>query len=124
MDGILKTHGQMLIMTSNHPEKLDPALVDSERIHRKFEFKLASKKQLIDLCQNVIQYKPELEEVEKFAEYSISPAAIVSQFKRHKREPKVAVKMVVEESISVMRGESKESSLRGIRLDPETKKTV
>jgi AAA+ superfamily predicted ATPase len=124
MDGILKTHGQMLIMTSNHPEKLDPALVDSERIHRKFEFKLASKKQLIDLCQNVIQYKPDLAEVENFVEYAISPAAIVSQFKRHKREPKIAVKMVVEESISVMRGETKESSLRGIRLDPETKKTV
>ena len=124
MDGILKVHGQMMIITSNHPEKLDPALIDSERIHRQFEFKLASRKQFVELCQNVIQYKPESSEVENFVEYTISPATIVSQFKRHKREPQVAVKMVVSESIAVSKGESKESSVRGIRLDLETKKTV
>lgn len=124
MDGILKVHGQALIITSNHPEDLDPALIDAERIHRRFEFKLASRQQFVELCQNVVQYKPDPSEVEDFVEYSISPAAIVGKFTLCKRDPQTAIKMAVNESILVSKGKKKETSVRGIRLDAETKKTL
>jgi hypothetical protein len=39
MDGVLEMTGRMLIMTTNHPEKLDPALIRPGRIDMKVHFK-------------------------------------------------------------------------------------
>merc|ERR1719410_800686 len=35
LDGVVDTPGRILIMTSNHPEKLDPALIRPGRIDKK-----------------------------------------------------------------------------------------
>jgi ATP-dependent 26S proteasome regulatory subunit len=35
LDGVVDTPGRIIILTSNHPEKLDPALVRPGRINRK-----------------------------------------------------------------------------------------
>jgi SpoVK/Ycf46/Vps4 family AAA+-type ATPase len=35
LDGVVDTPGRLIIMTSNHPEKLDPALIRPGRINRK-----------------------------------------------------------------------------------------
>ncbi len=42
-EGVNSTEGRLIIMTTNHPEKLDPALYRAGRIKRKFEFSYASK---------------------------------------------------------------------------------
>lgn len=49
IDGVATHEGRVLIMTSNHPEKLDPALVRPGRVDRKIEFKLAMKEQIREL---------------------------------------------------------------------------
>lgn len=41
-DGLVATEGRILIYTSNHPEKLDPALVRAGRIDRHFRFTLGT----------------------------------------------------------------------------------
>lgn len=43
IDGVNAAEGRLLIMTTNHPEKLDPALYRAGRIERKFELGYASK---------------------------------------------------------------------------------
>jgi mitochondrial chaperone BCS1 len=42
LDGIVAKEGRILIMTSNHPERLDPALIRPGRVDRRVEFGLAS----------------------------------------------------------------------------------
>ena len=38
LDGVVDSPGRIIVMTSNHPEKLDPALIRPGRIDRKIEF--------------------------------------------------------------------------------------
>nr|POE87592.1 putative mitochondrial chaperone bcs1-b [Quercus suber] len=49
IDGVATHEGRVLIMTSNHPEKLDPALVRPGRVDRKIGFRLAMKTQIREL---------------------------------------------------------------------------
>ena len=49
IDGVATHEGRVLIMTTNHPEKLDAALVRPGRVDRRVEFKLAKKEQIREL---------------------------------------------------------------------------
>ena len=49
IDGVATHEGRVLIMTTNHPEKLDAALIRPGRVDRKVEFKLAMKEQIREL---------------------------------------------------------------------------
>lgn len=49
LDGVGSQEGKLLFMTTNHIEKIDPALIRPGRCDVKIEFKRASKKQLKDL---------------------------------------------------------------------------
>ena len=49
IDGVATAEGRILIMTTNYPDKLDPALTRPGRIDMRIEFKLASKQQIKEL---------------------------------------------------------------------------
>ncbi|EWC44231.1 hypothetical protein DRE_01057 [Drechslerella stenobrocha 248] len=49
IDGVGSHEGRILIMTTNHPEKLDPALTRSGRVDLTIEFKFATKAQFMEL---------------------------------------------------------------------------
>jgi len=49
IDGVATHEGRCLIMTTNHPEQLDAALVRPGRVDRKVEFRLAMKQQVREL---------------------------------------------------------------------------
>lgn len=49
IDGVATHEGRVLIMTTNHPEMLDAALVRPGRVDRKVEFRLAMKEQVREL---------------------------------------------------------------------------
>ena len=49
IDGVASHEGRVLIMTTNHPEKLDAALVRPGRVDRKVEFKMAMQEQVREL---------------------------------------------------------------------------
>jgi chaperone BCS1 len=49
IDGVASAEGRVLIMTTNHPEKLDAALVRPGRIDRKVEFRRARTEQIAEL---------------------------------------------------------------------------
>jgi chaperone BCS1 len=82
LDGIIELHGVMIIMTTNHPEKIDEALIRPGRFDFKYEFKKASKKTV----KEMIQFKFDLtnEEMDKYMEHMnikdemLSPAEVQS----------------------------------------------
>lgn len=49
IDGVASHEGRVLIMTTNHPEKLDAALIRPGRVDRKVEFTLAGQDQIQEL---------------------------------------------------------------------------
>ena len=49
IDGVATHEGRVLIMTTNHPEKLDSALVRPGRVDRRIGFRLAMKEQIQEL---------------------------------------------------------------------------
>jgi len=52
LDGLLSTDGVLTVMTTNHPELLDPALIRAGRIDRKFEFKKPEEEEFIAMFQS------------------------------------------------------------------------
>lgn len=105
LDGVFHNHGQIMIMTSNYPEKLDVALIGPERIHRKFEFKLADQQQLSDLYFNFFNLTADKDLVSLFVDGVISPAQITTEFVMNKRSPENGLRTVVEQSILASKGE-------------------
>lgn len=49
LDGIIELHGVMIIMTTNYPDKIDPALIRPGRFDFKHEFKKATKKIILEM---------------------------------------------------------------------------
>lgn len=49
LDGVVDTPGRLLVMTSNHPEKLDPALIRPGRIDKMFHLNYMVGEQELDL---------------------------------------------------------------------------
>ena len=49
IDGVASHEGRVLVMTTNHPEKLDPALIRPGRVDMRVEFGLASRHQIEEI---------------------------------------------------------------------------
>ncbi len=53
MDGLTAPEGVVIIMTTNHPELLDPALLRPGRVDVRIDFREATKEQLEKMCQRL-----------------------------------------------------------------------
>lgn len=94
LDGIASPTAQIFILTTNYPDKLDPALIRSGRVDMHLHFPKASEEQLIKIFKN---FYPEAEEgfAEKFAKnvlqsfsnHGVSMAAIQQHFIRNMCAP-------------------------------------
>ncbi|KAB8071098.1 BCS1 N terminal-domain-containing protein [Aspergillus leporis] len=58
IDGVAAQEGRVLIMTTNHPEHLDPALVRPGRVDYQIEFKLANRDLMMQMFQNLFRDAP------------------------------------------------------------------
>ena len=80
LDGIIELHGIMVIMTSNHPEKIDSAVLREGRFDFKHEFKKASQSIVKEMLQHNFQLTGA--EMDKYVniynikDYVLSPAKI------------------------------------------------
>lgn len=64
IDGVASAEGRVLIMTTNHPEKLDAALVRPGRVDRKVEFQLAMKEQISELFVRMYAASDQVPDIE------------------------------------------------------------
>lgn len=65
IDGVASHEGRVLVMTTNHPEKLDDALIRPGRVDMQVEFKLASHAQIREIFVRMYS-REEDNEVEKY----------------------------------------------------------
>ncbi|KAK6860970.1 mitochondrial chaperone bcs1 [Apiospora arundinis] len=127
LDGVSAQEGRILVMTSNHPEHLDEALIRPGRVDLKIELPLADStvaKELFcmvfkqaenDICD---PERPVLdgETVEGLAKQfssrvpanTVSPAAIQSFLVQHKDNPRFAIKEVDKWVTAATKGKNKD----------------
>ncbi len=100
IDGVFSCHGRILIMTTNHPEVLDNALVRPGRIDCKFLFDNCNKKQIGELYEmffnQPINEKHNIQ-LNKYENINYSPAHITSIFLRYRNEPDIVLEKLDEE---------------------------
>lgn len=99
LDGVASAEECITFMTTNHPEKLDPALMRPGRIDFKILVDNATKHQVREMFMRF--YENEIELCEEFMEKytsldmkSISTAQLQGLFVYNKRDPKSAIKMI------------------------------
>ena len=95
IDGLFSSHGRILIMTTNHPEVLDSALIRPGRIDCKFLFDNCDGEQIGKLFE--MFFNQELSECNKMQleklklNKNYSPAHITSIFLRYRNNPEIAL---------------------------------
>ena len=79
LDGIIELYGIMIIITTNHPDKIDEALIRPGRIDFKYEFKKLTKDMVINMLklkfdlesENILKYKNKIDLID---DYILTPA--------------------------------------------------
>jgi chaperone BCS1 len=122
LDGVTSQEGRILIMTTNHIEHLDDALIRPGRVDRKVFFRLADKKMSSQLFRTIFKQTPEdhrsperkiddetiemlaNEFAAKMPEQVFSPAEILSFLLDRKKSPADAVADVTEWVVQTKEG--------------------
>lgn len=80
LDGIRETPGRIIIMTTNHPEKIDPALLRPGRIDMMVNFGLASLPTIIKIYKQIFDEDLDEEYYPKIKSNHFSPAEIYNMY--------------------------------------------
>lgn len=103
LDGILETPGRIIILTTNHPEKLDSALVRPGRIDLDIHFNRCSRETIVEL---VIKFYESIDETSKewcnflsklgqLDEYMLTPAEVNKIIFNYYNEPNLAFSEII-----------------------------
>jgi AAA+ superfamily predicted ATPase len=91
LDGVFACNGRMLIMTTNHPEVLDSALIRPGRVDSKYLFDNCNKDQIKGLYEMFFNQAADNDQINKIINDEYSPAHITSVFLRYRNNPKEAL---------------------------------
>jgi ATP-dependent Zn protease len=83
-DGIKETPGRIMIMSSNHYEKLDPALIRPGRIDITLELTKASHNTISELYKHLFNEEIDCKKLAHIKEYHFSPAELINIYISHK----------------------------------------
>jgi AAA+ superfamily predicted ATPase len=92
IDGVFTCHGRILIMTTNHPEVLDSALIRPGRVDSKYLFSNCNKEQIRGLYEMFFNSFADEEQLKTIRNDEYSPAHITSVFLRYRNSHEEALK--------------------------------
>jgi hypothetical protein len=103
LDGILETPGRIIILTTNHPEKLDSALVRPGRIDINVHFSSCSNETIMDLVTNfyeTIDQKSNewlafIKCLKGFNDYLLTPAEVNRIIFNYNHDPVLAYEKII-----------------------------
>lgn len=101
IDGVFSNHGRILIMTTNHPDVLDDALIRPGRIDCKYLFDNCDANQIKDLYMMFFNKYPSDNALNGIKNYMYSPAHISSIFLQYRNEPEESLKHLDDENTKV-----------------------
>ncbi|CAO3643918.1 unnamed protein product [Cunninghamella blakesleeana] len=96
LDGVASAEERIIFLTTNHIEKLDPALIRPGRVDMKVQLGDATESQIRGMFSRFYQDKPELVDdfLEKVKGKSLSTAGLQGHFVYFKDQPEDAIKHV------------------------------
>lgn len=94
-DGIRETPGRILIITSNHYDRLDPALTRPGRIDIEMEMTKLSKKTLSEIYFHLYKKNIPLKQLNQIEDYKWSPAEIINLYSQNKENPSEFLKKII-----------------------------
>lgn len=98
LDGVLETPGRILIMTTNYPDKLDKALIRPGRVDLIVNFQKTTRDTIIQMYQHFYDLASVDEsQFSEIDDYHYSPAEVNQVFFKYIREPKEALRALVNE---------------------------
>ena len=88
LNGVAEQYNKIFIMTTNHKERLDPALIRKGRIDMEIEFKNADLDQLKQIYERFYKsaWTSELAEQIAYKPESLSPADIIAIAQRYGKD--------------------------------------
>jgi hypothetical protein len=94
-DGIEEHTGRILIISSNHYNKLDPALIRPGRIDITLEMKKTSHPIIKEIYEHFYEEPINLELLTQIKEYYYSPAELINLYILHKNEPSLFITKLI-----------------------------
>jgi len=91
IDGFDNHHGRIMIMTANHPDTLDDALIRPGRVDSKYLFDKCDKEQIKELFQMFFEIEVDEKKLENISPEKYTPAHIASVFLRYRNNPEDAL---------------------------------
>ena len=95
LDGVLEMNGRMLIMTTNHLEKLDPALIRPGRVDTSLEFKRCNQEVIAEFFATFFG-KDSCLDMKNVKDGVWTPAEIVQICVNHRNDYQLAMKKIYE----------------------------
>jgi ATP-dependent 26S proteasome regulatory subunit len=106
-DGVMETPGRIIIMTSNHPEKLDHALIRPGRIDVIAKFEKCDHATMIEMIEFFYDFKLSEEEKSQITESvpprHLSPAQVSKIMFENFSDYKTAIVAMIEQSLLEMK---------------------
>jgi chaperone BCS1 len=100
LDGIRETPGRILVISSNHYDKLDPALVRPGRIDITHELSNASHNTISEMYSHLFNNKIDEKELMKIRENFYSPAELINIYVSNKNEKSFLKRLALNKKIS------------------------
>ena len=100
IDGLKNNHGMILIMTTNHPEHLDKALIRDGRIDERLLFDYCDHEQIFKMFRNFyngnleVEYK-DIQELD-ITTRKLAPCNVENAMKKHYKDSTKAYQYLVE----------------------------
>merc|ERR1712045_111743 len=93
-DGVLEMNGRMMVMTTNHLEKLDPALIRPGRVNLSLEFKRCNKQAIGEFFETFFPNIPL--DMEHVQDGVWTPAEVAQICINHQDDVELAIKKIYE----------------------------
>jgi hypothetical protein len=94
LDGILETPGRIMIMTTNHPERLDPALVRPGRIDLMVNFKKCSSEDIQEIYEGITEMKVNDRLLKELPDDFYSAAEVTQKIFENFENPEEAIQKI------------------------------
>ena len=91
-DGVMEMPGRMMVITTNHPEELDKALIRPGRIDLNLEFGKCTSRDVVDIYKNFYNKEVELEAEKEILDGVWTPAEVMQIFLNNIHQPEKGLK--------------------------------
>jgi chaperone BCS1 len=100
LDGIIEVPGRMIIITTNHPEKLDPAIKRPGRIDMQIEFKKLRRQHIADIYEKWCGHSMKQTTMNKLPDYCFSQAELAPYLFKYQGNPSAFIDAIIRDSSS------------------------